>query len=55
MLKSSLCDYSDAYTLAKANITVVGSGDTAATRQTDRNDKQVIQKILHHLTTIQRK
>ena len=31
MLKSSLCDYSDAYTLAKANITVA----------TDKQDKQI--------------
>ena len=30
MLKSSLCDYSDAYILAKERITITGAGDDAA-------------------------
>ena len=32
MLKSSLCDYSDAYILAKGKITITGAGDDAAAR-----------------------
>ena len=43
-LKSSLCDYSDAYILVKWTITIVGAGDTEAARQADRNDKRVIFK-----------
>ena len=35
MLKSSLCDYSDAYILAKGRITITGEGNTAALRQAD--------------------
>ena len=42
MLKSSLCDYSDAYVLVKRRITVVEAGATPTARQADRNDKQVI-------------
>ena len=30
MLKSSLCDYSDAYILVKGTITITGEGDDAA-------------------------
>ena len=33
MLKSSLCDYSDAYILVKAKIRITGAGDNAAARQ----------------------
>ena len=44
MLKSSLCDYSDAYILVKGTITVVGVGAAAGPRQSGRNDKQVIIK-----------
>ena len=39
MLKSSLCDYSDAYILVKGTITITGAGDDAATRQADERDK----------------
>ena len=35
MLKSSLCDYSDAYILVKGRITITGEGNTAALRQAD--------------------
>ena len=35
MLRSSLCDYSDAYILVKGKITIPGAGDDAATRQVD--------------------
>ena len=41
MLKSSLCDYSDAYILANGKITITGAGADAATRQADERDKGV--------------
>ena len=41
MLKSSLCDYSDAYILVKGKITITRTGDDAAARQTDERDKGV--------------
>ena len=39
MLKSSLCDYGDAYILIKGNITITRAGDDAAARQADERDK----------------
>ena len=33
MLKSSLCDYSNAYILVKGKITITGAGDDAAARK----------------------
>ena len=44
MLKSSLCDYSDAYILLKGRITVTGVGDDAAARQADERNKGVMLK-----------
>ena len=41
MLKSSLCDYSDAYILVKGTITITGAGGDAAARQADGRDKSV--------------
>ena len=41
MLKSSLCDYSDAYILVKGKITIAGRGADAAARQADERDKGV--------------
>ena len=41
MLKSSLCDYSDAYILVKGKITITGEGHDAAVRQPDERDKGV--------------
>ena len=41
MLKSSLCDYSDAYILVKGTITINGRGGDAAARQADERDKGV--------------
>ena len=41
MLKSGLCDYSDAYVLVKGKITITGAGDDAAVRQADEIDKDV--------------
>ena len=44
MLKSRLCDYSDAYILVKGTITIVGAGADAAARQADERDKGVVVK-----------
>ena len=41
MLKSSLCDYSDAYILVKGKITITGRGADVAARQADERDKDV--------------
>ena len=41
MLKSSLCDCSDAYILVKGRITITGAGTYAAARQADERDKGV--------------
>ena len=41
MLKSSLCDYSDAYIHVKANITITGAGDKEAARRADEKNKRV--------------
>ena len=41
MLKSTLCDYSDAYILGKGKITITGAGDDAGARQADERDKGV--------------
>ena len=39
MLKSSLCDYSDAYILVKVTITINGIGADAAARRADEREK----------------
>ena len=44
MLKSSLCDCSDAYILVKGTITIAGAGVDAAARNADEGDKVVIFK-----------
>ena len=41
MLKSSLCDYSDAYIFVEGKIIITGAGDNAAARQADERDKGV--------------
>ena len=41
MLKSSLCDYCDAYILVKGKITITGAGNDLAARQVDERDKGV--------------
>ena len=41
MLRSSLCDYSDAYILVKGRITITGAGADAAARQDDERDQSV--------------
>ena len=37
MLRSSLCDYADAYILVKGTITITGEGDDAAKQLDERN------------------
>ena len=44
MLKSSLCDYSDAYILIKGTITIARAGDATAVRQAVERDKGVVFK-----------
>ena len=44
MLKSSMCDYGDAYILVKGTITITGAGDNAAAKQADERNKDVIFK-----------
>ena len=41
MLRSNLCDYADAYILAKGTIKITRAGDDAAARQADERDKGV--------------
>ena len=41
MLKSSLCDYSDAYILVKGKITITGAGADATARQANEREKGV--------------
>ena len=44
MLKSSLCDYSDAYIIVKGTITITQTGDDAAARKTNQRNKGIIFK-----------
>ena len=44
MLKSSLCDYSDAYILVKGRISITGARDVIAARKADERNKGVIFK-----------
>ena len=44
MLRSSLCDYSDAYILVKGKITITEVGDNSAARPTDERDNGVASK-----------
>ena len=46
MLKSSLCDYSDAYILVKGKVTITGAGADAAARQVEERNKHVAFKKL---------
>ena len=41
MLRSTLCDYADAYILVKETITIIGAGNDDATKQADEIDKSV--------------
>ena len=42
MVKSSLCNYSDAYILVSGTIIITGAGDDDAARQGDERNKVVI-------------
>ena len=44
MLRSNLCDFSDAYIFVKGNITITGAGDNNTARRQDERDKGVIFK-----------
>ena len=44
MLKSSLCDYGDAYILVEGTLTVTGVGDNVAARRADERNKGVVFK-----------
>ena len=44
MLKSSLCDYIDAYILVKGRISITGARDVIAARKADERNKGVIFK-----------
>ena len=44
MLKSVLCDYSNAYILVKGRITIIGAGNNEAAREADARNKGVIFK-----------
>ena len=41
MLRSNLCDFSDAYIFVKGNITITGAGDNNAARRQNERDKGV--------------
>ena len=49
MLRSSLCDYADAYILVMETITVTGAGDNDAAKRLEERNKGVILKIVFHL------
>ena len=44
MLRSSLCDYADAYILVMGTITITGAGDNDAAKGLDERNKGVIFK-----------
>ena len=44
MLRSNLCDYTDAYILVNERITITGTGDDRAARRAEERDKGVIFK-----------
>ena len=44
MLRSKLCDYADAYILAKETITIIGARDDDAAKRLDDRNKGIIFK-----------
>ena len=44
MLRSNLCDYADAYILAKGTLTITGTGNDDAAKRLDERNKGVIFK-----------
>ena len=51
LLKTSLCDYSDAYILVYGTITITGAGNDDPARHLDERNKGVIFKIVRHSQT----
>ena len=51
MLRSSFCDYRDAYIVASGTITITGAGNDDAVGRLDQRNKGVILKIVHHSLT----
>ena len=50
MLRSSLCDYANAYILVKGTITIRGAGNDDPAKRADERGKGVtFKKIVHHL------
>ena len=41
MLKSSLCGYSDSYTLVRSTITITGAGADELTQKADERNKEL--------------
>ena len=52
MLKSSLCDYSDAYILVNGGRTITGSRDDATVRQAYERNKAVTLTYCHCINKI---
>ena len=50
MLKSSLCDYSDAYVLVSGTVTIDGAGDDDNAKWLDERNKRLIFKNCAPLT-----
>ena len=50
MLKSSLCDYSDAYILVSGTVTIDGAGDDDNAKWLDERNKRLIFKNCAPLT-----
>ena len=48
MMKSSFCDYSDAYIRVSGTITIDGAGGNDNAKQLDERNKGVYLKIVHH-------
>ena len=44
MIRSDLCDYSDAYILVSGTITITGAGDDDNAKRTNKRNKGVIFK-----------
>ena len=42
VLRSSLCDYADAYILVKGTTTITGAGDAAAARRADERMSKIL-------------
>ena len=51
MLRSSSCDYSDAYIIVGGTITITGAGNDDAARRLDKRNKEVKFKNCHHSLT----